>query len=146
MKTIKYIVLALALCALYIIHNDTIYAQAPKLLTVVEICPQGSPTEIICKIRQAFPEEPEIMIAIAMAESGLNNKAVGYNCYYDGESKACEKQDRHKAWSKDFGLYQLNGTKPMTIDQNIKEARKLYDKRGKQPWNVWNTGAYKKYL
>ena len=34
----------------------------------------------------------------------------------------------------------------MSLDENIKEARKLYDKRGKQPWAVFNSGAYKKYL
>ena len=142
MKTIKYTVLAFALCAVYITHNDTIYAQAPKLLTMGEICP----LEIACKIRYIFPEEPEIMIAIAKAESGLNNNVIGYNCYYDGKSRSCEKEDRGRAWSKDFGLYQLNGTKPMSVDENIKEARKLYDKRGKQPWAVFNSGAYKKYL
>ena len=149
MNTNKYIVLALiALGVMYITNNDIIHAQAPRMLTVGEICPQGSPTEITCKIRQAFPEEPEIMIAIAMAESNLNNKAVGYNCYYEGKSRSCDKGDRHKAWSKDYGLYQIHqATKEqMTLDGNIKEARKLYDKRGKSPWVVFNSGAYKKYL
>ena len=145
MKIIKYTVLALvALGAMYITNNDIIHAQAPKPLPMVILCP----LEVVCKIREAFPEEPEIMIAIAKAESGLNNNAIGHNCHYDGVSTACKKEDRHKAWSRDYGLFQIHEAteSQRTLDGNIKEARKLYDKRGKSPWSVFNSGAYKKYL
>lgn len=145
----KYVVLALvALGVMYITNNDIIHAQAPRMLTMGEICPQGSPTEITCKIRQAFPEEPEIMIAIAMAESNLNNNAINWNCHYEGKSRSCAKGDRGRAWSTDGGLFQIHkATKEqMTLDGNIKEARKKYDTQGKKAWTVWNTGAYKKYL
>lgn len=86
-------------------------------------------------IAKYFPEQPELTIAIAKAESGLNINAVGIN-----------------SDSVDCGLMQINvkgnicPKELFQIDFNLKQARLLYEKRGYHPWVVFNTGAYKKYL
>ncbi len=138
----------IAIMAGYIINSGITYALAPKVLTVSQICPQVGKEQVACIIKQVFPEEHEIMIAIAMAESQLNNNAVGYNCYYEGKSTNCKKSDKANAWSRDFGVFQIHEAKEheKTLEGNIQAARKKYDTQGKKAWSVYNTGAYKKYL
>lgn len=135
------------LLCVFIINNDVTHAEAPKPLPIVNICP----SEVVCKIKETFPEEPEVMLAIAMAESGLNNNAIGYNCYYEGKSTACKPQDRDKAWSVDCFVLQQNfpnrKTCPkMSIDEHLKEIRSMYDKRGLSPWCSYKDKLHLKYL
>lgn len=135
---------------MFIINNDITYAVAPKVLTMGQICPNtGDKEYIVCKIKETFPEEPDVMLAIAIAESQLNNDAVNWNCRYNGIATSCKKQDRDKAFSTDHGVYQINkaGDEAKTVDGNIQAARKLYEtKRSKSHWVVFSTGAYKQYL
>ena len=86
------------------------------------------------KIRQAFPEAPEIMIAVAKAESGLNPTATHTN----------------RNGSTDTGLFQVNsihGYEQLTdVDKNIEAARKIFEKQGLSAWAVIKSGVYLKYL
>lgn len=108
-------------------------------------------------IEHYFPQNADLMTAIFKAESGLNENAVGYNCHYYKEngtrySKACNKEDRYRAWSVDCGITQIN-TKGSSCPEelldpanNIFTARKKYEAEGLKAWVVYKTGGYKKYL
>jgi len=108
-----------------------------------------------------FPEEPEIMLAIAKAESSLNSNAMSYNCYYDraggvhtsrpkgGVSTFCKKGHEKYAWSKDGCLMQVNSIHRKdisSVEGCMQAARIVYEMQGKKAWVAYNTGAYKKYL
>ena len=112
-------------------------------------------------IEKYFPEEPEVMLAIAKAESSLNSNAINYNCFYDkqgnvhktrpkgGVSTHCKKGHEKFAWSKDGCIFQVNdihGKDISTVEGCLQGARKVYEKQGKRAWVAYNTGAYKKYL
>jgi hypothetical protein len=68
----------------------------------------------------------ETAVAIAIAESGLNPSA--------------------KSPTNDHGVMQLNGKKIYDVIANIDEAYRMYERRGFQPWAVYNSGKYKKYI
>ena len=86
-------------------------------------------------IRKYFPEEPEIMIAIAKAESGQDLNPKAYNKNNNG--------------SEDIGVFQVNTIHGydkewlQDPENNCKAARKVYDTQGKQAWVAYNNGNYK---
>lgn len=101
---------------------------------------------------------PKVFIKIGKAESGLDPKAVNWNCRYymptnsdpnRHVSRPCLPADRQKAWSVDCGIFQVNakGTECpeslFDVDINISKTKELYDARGLQPWdasfNMWIT-------
>lgn len=83
-------------------------------------------------IREAFPEEPEVMIAIAKSESGLNPQAGNKN--HNG--------------TIDTGIFQINSIHGYSEEwlkdpeNNIKAARKVYEKQGKEAWVVYLNKNY----
>jgi hypothetical protein len=103
-----------------------------------------------------FDEVGQDFIAIFTAESGLNPKAVNYNCEYQENgkmvSRSCSEADRGRAWSVDCGIAQLNfaGTKcPETAFDpmwNVRMAKIKFDRQGRNAWvSSWDDN-YKKYL
>jgi hypothetical protein len=80
-------------------------------------------------IRQTFPESPEVAIAVANCESGLNPKA--YN-------------PKNNNGSTDGGLWQINsvhdkrlkelGLDKFNAEDATKFARILYEESGWNPW------------
>lgn len=104
------------------------------------------------KIREYFPRNWKTMIAIAHAESRMNMNAVGYNCMYNGVSKACKKEDRSKAWSVDCFVLQKNypGRKTcpegVTLDMHLRESANLSRVQGLQAWVTYNTKMHEQYL
>lgn len=104
------------------------------------------------KIKEYFPRNWKTMIAIAHAESGMNMEAIGYNCYYNGVSKACKKEDRSKAWSVDCFVLQKNypGRKTcpegVTLDMHLRESAELSRVQGLGAWVTYNTGAHQAHL
>jgi len=133
-----------------------------------------SKVEIVKKIAQTFPENKEVMVAIALEESALNPNAVGYNCYYKlgGEtidsltknkidlnsisktkqkgyiSTFCRKEHRDMAWSTDGGIMGIHKAtnNEMSVNVNIQKARKIYDTQGILAWSSYSTGRYKENL
>lgn len=80
---------------------------------------------IISLIFTYFGEDAPTAVQIAMCESTLNPKAVNYDD---------AKITGHPSW----GLFQLNRLKFTDWDDpliNIIEAKKLFDRRGWQPWS-----------
>lgn len=123
---------------------------------------QPEPT-IEDKIKHYFPRSWRTMIAVAHAESSMKNDAIGYNCYYKGNtvythrvkgavSKACAVKDRPKAWSVDCFVLQKNypGRKTcpegVTLDMHLREVAELSKKQGLQAWSSYNAGTHKVYL
>lgn len=104
------------------------------------------------KIKEYFPRNWKTMIAIAHAESGMNMEAIGYNCYYNGVSKACKKEDRPKAWSVDCFVLQRNypGRKTcpegVTLDMHLRESAELSRVQGLSAWVTYNNNLHIKHL
>ena len=100
------------------------------------------------KIRAYFKKDADRAIAIFRAESGLNAHAQGWNCTYG----PCKPEDREKAKSTDCGIAQINfpgkvcPARAFNEDWNIQKAYMMYTRRGFQPWTVFNSGSYKKFI
>lgn len=98
----------------------------------------------------------EDFVAIFTAESGLNPKAMNWNCEYQENgrlvSRACNKEDRERAWSVDCGVAQLNFAGTICPEQafdpmwNLRMARLKYDRQGKEAWVASWDDNYKKFL
>jgi hypothetical protein len=88
------------------------------------------------KIAKAFPENPEVMVAVAKAESNLNPYAT----------------NRNTNGSRDIGIFQINSVhggndlELFDVDKNIEAARNVYDKQGITAWSTVNNGSYMKHL
>lgn len=116
-----------------------------------------SQEEIAQKIREIFPEDPEVAVAVFRAESGLRVDAVNWNCYYTGKngntySTSCQTEERGRAWSVDCGVAQLNfpgqvcPSESFQLDWNLYQAKSKYLARGWQPWYAHTYGSYKRFL
>lgn len=123
--------------------------------------PQTAKTDIENETNTVFGEDAKIALAIFKTESALNPKAQNWNChYYDDDGKrystSCKAEDRKNAWSVDCGIAQINHITPtdnkecpaelFDPKQNIAIAKKMFDKRGFQPWVTYNMGYYKNNL
>lgn len=126
---------------------------------------------IVRHIKNVFGNDARTMTAIALAESNLKPKAVGYNCYYKRSSEgsldpitrvyldyssvsktrlkgyvstSCQKKNISSNWSHDGGVFQINNPKPeqLEIKENIKEAKSKLDKQGLKCWVTYTTGHY----
>lgn len=120
---------------------------------------EHSPSSVEAKILKAWEGtgNGHIAVAVAKSESGLRSTAMGWNChYYDAQgkrySKACNPEDRPKAWSVDCGVMQINHlgkTCPSHLfnpDENIRIGRDMFKNRGFSPWVAFTKGLYLKYL
>jgi hypothetical protein len=102
------------------------------------------------------PEHYATAMAVFMAESGLNQEAIGWNCYYRNafgkrKSKACKPKDRHKAWSVDCGIAQINVRGQdcrgyLDPVYNLMLAKRLFDERGFEPWVAHEKKMHKPFL
>lgn len=103
-------------------------------------------------IKEKFQDDSEVVSAVFKAESGHRSDAMGWNCYYNGQSKACLPQDRNQAWSVDCGVAQINVIGKVCPEElfdpenNLNVAKKMYESRGLSPWVAWVSGAFKKHL
>jgi len=92
------------------------------------------PVEV--QIRRIFKKDAKMALAISQAENG---------------TRACNRVHINNDKSKDIGVFQLNtihSRKGNLYDctENIKIALRIYKASGWNPWVVYQTGAYKKFL
>lgn len=113
------------------LSTTTVGTDDGRVVATVE---EAHPSSLVDKIKQAFPEEPEIAVAIAMCESRLNPLAEG---------------DTHMEYHS-FGLYQINQTwhkyskETLTNpDENIRIAKEIRNRWGN--WNAWSCYKYQYY-
>lgn len=84
-----------------------------------------TPVTIEDKIRATFPEDPDMAVRIAKCESGMRANA------FNGKN-------RNGSW--DAGVMQINSIHGYSkeylfdVDNNLKVARKLYNRQGWRPW------------
>jgi hypothetical protein len=127
--------------------------QIAQVQPVKSINKYGMDMELEKKIKEKFGKDGDLMVAIALAESGgSKTNAVGYNCWVNGRSTPCTKESRVNAWSVDCGTFQVNvkGNKcPEELfdpQENIDRAYKIYRSQGLGAWWAYKNGLYKKYL
>ena len=146
-------------------HYDDTYVRENEqqvfLTPIVVDHPEDESIET--KIRKYFPRSHVTMIAIANAESGMSNGAKNWNCWYDkdgkisstyikGGGRACKVEDRKYAFGVDCFVLQAHYMgrkdcpKDVSLDQHLQEMAELSKARSFQPWAVYNTGAYRRYL
>ena len=124
------IILLASIHCIYIVHTLSNYY--PPEVPVVEFTRR--PKTIEEKIIATFPEQPELMLAIAKAESNLNPEA--YN------------PEGHRGCRGSIGLLQVaclhtdNPDKLFDIDYNLAKAREIYDRDGLTPWGAYTNGSY----
>ena len=129
------IVLLASIHCIYIVH--TLNNYYPPEVEVVEFTVNRILT-IEEKIIATFPEQPELMLAIAKAESNLNPEA--YN------------PEGHRGCRGSIGLMQIaclhtdDPEKLFDVDYNLAKAREIYDRDGLTPWGVYTNGSYLAYL
>lgn len=97
-----------------------------------------TPDEIEKLVRETFPEESDLAVAIAMGESQLNARA--YN------------PEAHNGCRGSYGVMQiacLHVDDPQQLFNpvyNLKVARRIYDSEGWRPWGAYTDLSYRSYI
>lgn len=113
------------------------------------------------KFQRYFPKSHTTMLAIAKAESNLQEKAINWNCYYNDDMSivyetrvkgshgaACKKEHRKYSFGVDCFILQAHYPgrkscpKDVTLDQHLEEMAELTKKRSFQPWVTFNRGLH----
>ena len=147
-------------------NQDRVYvAEQPKVeafLVPVIVEPEETIEE---KFKRYFPKSYKTMLAIAKAESGLQEDAINYNCWYNKDKSivyetkvrgshgaACKKEHRKYSFGVDCFILQAHypgrRTCPtdVTLDEHLREMAELSKKRSFQPWISWQNNLHLKYL
>ena len=97
---------------------------------VVLIEPTYSEESIKMRIKEAFPEDSERMLRVALCESGYDRNAHNpkNNSHDRGIFQLSEKW--HGKEMKELGI------DPTDVEQNIQYARLLYDRNGLKDWSA----------
>jgi Lysozyme like domain len=87
-------------------------------------------------IMKYFPENYEVALAVAKAESGLIPTASNW-------------KDSHRGCKGSFGVFQIacvhesNYANLYDVEYNVKRAREIYDETGTwKAWGAYTSGAY----
>lgn len=111
-------------------------AEAQKQIQVIEATTNEPIIEN--KIKKAFPDNYEVMLAIAQAESELNKNA--YN------------PEWHNGCQGSIGIFQIacvhvdNPELLYDVDYNIEVAKRIYENEGLEPWGAYTDKRYLAYL
>jgi len=122
---------------------------------------------LIDRIRATFPEEPEVAVAIAKAESGLNPSASSWTDFTsDGkpfsyglfqlnlsvhnlDNVACHtafEGRNYKSKVVNEQLYNECVSLASDVEVNLRKARQIYDSRGWLAWGAYTNRAFLKHL
>lgn len=118
-------------------YNVEEVVEEPKEVKL-EVIVDWTPERIEQEIRETFPENPDLAVAVAKAESGLKGTALN--------------PEAHKGCQGSYGIFQIacvherDAEKLHDIRYNIQKARKIYLERGWQPWGAYTDGNYRKFL
>jgi hypothetical protein len=148
MKILSIIIIGIVAGLLFSGRMPSLFKYEEPTVNTVALVPNPTPTpkksEVIYEIAKAFePKGADVMneaINVAKNESGWRHDAQGWNCFYDGESKACKREDRGEAWSVDCGIMQINvkgkvcPVELFDIKVNIAKALAMYERRAWSPW------------
>ncbi len=131
------------------IKNDPVQIQVERQKTTIEM------------FKDTFGND-EKMLAIALAESGLDIKSINYNCYYKGDivytykakgskSLQCKKGHEKYAWSRDISIFQINDklhnvSLNDTVEKHFEVASEIKKSSGYEAWRAYTNGSYKQYL
>lgn len=119
---------------------------------VLEVNIEWTPKRIEDEIRKTFPENPNLAVAVALCESGLNPVVQSGNTLSYGREQSwgvfqIHAKDHHETAVR-LGLSEYKSNPA----DNIAMARIIYDNRLErggyafQDWTCYNNGGYKKYL
>ena len=138
LKLITFILLAL-IVVLGVENTEVYKAEAQKEIQVIEIVEVKTDNpEVELKIREAFPDNYEVMLAVAQAESGLNPNALN--------------PEKHYGCSGSRGIFQIacvhvdDPELLYDVDYNIEVAKGIYESQGLKPWGAYTDGNYLAYL
>jgi len=114
--------------------RDRVWSEdEPAKVPVRKVVAQS---EIEALIIAYWPEQPEVALAVAKAESGLNPTASNW-------------ADAHKGCNGSFGIFQIGCVHGSSVEDlynveyNIKKARAIYDVAGSwQPWGAYTNKSY----
>lgn len=125
-----------------IYHAEIAQAEeAEPEVVLIEEKIEWSKDRIEQEIRATFPENPDLAVAIAKVESGLNKDA--YN------------PERHKGCSGSIGIMQIacvhhreNPDALFDVPFNLQKAREIYEGDGNtfEAWGAYKNGSYKQYM
>ncbi len=134
--------LSIASVALANTKTDTIVYVKPEVI-VEEVKPETETEKIERLIMETWPEEPQLALAIAKAESGLVPTAYNPETHYG--------RNGQPVCSGSVGIMQIacvhvsDKTTLYDVETNLKKAREIYDESGWRPWGAYTSGAYKRY-
>lgn len=146
-------------------YDDTYTAEPETVKPVVqETTVVLTKKDIEEKIKEHFPRSYKTMIPIAYAESGLQQTAQNWNCYYNEDETivyttrvkgshgaACKKGHRQYSFGVDCFVLQKHYRglkecpKDVTIDEHLKEVAELSRIQSFNAWSAYNNKSYLAY-
>lgn len=147
-------------------NQDKVYvADKPQVEAFLVPVVVETPETVEQKFQRYFPKSHRTMLAIAKAESNLQEDAINWNCYYNKDRSvvyetrvkgshgaACKKEHRKYSFGVDCFVLQAHYPgrkscpKDVTLDQHLEEMAELTKKRSFQPWVTFNRGLHLAYM
>lgn len=93
--------------------------------------------DIVRKIKETFPEDPETAVKIARCESGLNIEVQSQHILSYGQERSFGLFQIHEPAHHKTALRLGYENYQTDIDDNLAMARHIYDSAGKR-WTAWS--------
>lgn len=131
----------------YALAEEVTPPVASSTPIIIEVRIDWTTARIEQEIRATFPEDPDVAVAVAKAESGHLLKPTAYNPEWHRTKSGvgiCQGS---------FGVMQVgcihmkrDPEALYDIHTNLEVARKLYEAEGWKPWGGYTNGSYLKFL
>ena len=115
--------------------EEVVATTTPKVVEIKVI--YSSEESIERLIRETFPEQPELAVAIARCESGLVPDIQSHHMQEYGRERSFGLFQVHEPdWADDAERLGLDDWRT-DVEENVKLARYIYEKAGKsfRPWS-----------